>query len=247
MKGIVEFDKISKTFVTKDGVTSVLNDISFFINKGEIVSIVGPSGCGKSTILNIIANLEKPSSGNVSIQGKIGYMFQKDNLLNWRNVYKNITLGLEIQKKLTKENLDNIDSLLNKYDLNDFKYFYPKQLSGGMKQRVALIRTLALNPDILLLDEPFSALDYQTKLNVQEDVYKIIKNEQKTTILVTHDISEAIAMSDVVIVLSSRPASIKKILKIQLGNNRTPLTSRNHESFHQYFNSIWEVINNEQS
>lgn len=247
MKGIVEFDKISKTFVTKDGVTSVLNDISFFINKGEIVSIVGPSGCGKSTILNIIANLEKPSSGNVSIQGKIGYMFQKDNLLNWRNVYKNITLGLEIQKKLTKDNLDNIDSLLNKYDLNDFKYFYPKQLSGGMKQRVALIRTLALNPDILLLDEPFSALDYQTKLNVQEDVYKIIKNEQKTTILVTHDISEAIAMSDVVIVLSSRPASIKKILKIQLGNNRTPLTSRNHENFHQYFNSIWEVINNEQS
>ncbi len=246
MNQIVEFKNVSKSFVTSKELTKVLDDISFKINRGQIVSIVGPSGCGKSTILNIISNLEKEDEGKVFIDGKIGYMFQKDNLLSWRNVYQNITIGLEIQRKMNLENKTYIDNLLKKYELDEFKHFYPKQLSGGMKQRVAIIRTLALNPDILLLDEPFSALDYQTKLTVQEDIYRIIKNEKKTTILVTHDITEAISMSDIVIVLSSRPAHIKDIIEIDFSDiNRTPLSSRNHPHFQAYFNKIWREINNE--
>lgn len=246
MNQIVEFKNVSKSFVTSKELTKVLDDISFKINRGQIVSIVGPSGCGKSTILNIISNLEKEDEGKVFIDGKIGYMFQKDNLLSWRNVYQNITIGLEIQRKMNLENKTYIDNLLKKYELDEFKHFYPKQLSGGMKQRVAIIRTLALNPDILLLDEPFSALDYQTKLTVQEDIYRIIKNEKKTTILVTHDITEAISMSDTVIVLSSRPAHIKDIIEIDFSDiNRTPLSSRNHPHFQAYFNKIWREINNE--
>lgn len=245
MNQIVEFKNVSKSFITSKELTRVLDDVSFKINKGQIVSIVGPSGCGKSTILNIISNLEKEDEGIVQVEGKIGYMFQKDNLLSWRNVYQNITIGLEIQRKMNLENKTYIDSLLKKYELDEFKHFYPKQLSGGMKQRVAIIRTLALNPDILLLDEPFSALDYQTKLTVQEDIYKIIKNEKKTTILVTHDITEAISMSDVVIVLSTRPAHIKDIIEIDFSDiERTPLASRNHPHFQAYFNKIWREINN---
>jgi NitT/TauT family transport system ATP-binding protein len=246
MSSIVEFKNVSKSFVTSVELTKVLEDVSFNIKKGQIVSIVGPSGCGKSTILNIIAGLENVDEGEVNILGNIGYMFQKDNLMSWRNVYENITIGLEIQRKMNLENKTYIDDLLNKYELNEFKYFYPKQLSGGMKQRVAIIRTLALNPDLLLLDEPFSALDYQTKLTVQEDIYKIIKNEQKTTILVTHDITEAIAMSDVVIVLSYRPAHIKEIINIDFNDiNRTPLSARNHPHFQAYFNNIWREIHDE--
>ena len=246
MNQIVEFKNVSKSFVTTKEITKVLDNLSFKINKGQIVSIVGPSGCGKSTILNIIADLEKADEGNVFVQGKIGYMFQKDNLLSWRNVYDNITIGLEIQRKMNLENKTYIDKLLTKYQLEDFKYFYPKQLSGGMKQRVAIIRTLALNPDILLLDEPFSALDYQTKLTVQEDIYKIIKNEKKTTILVTHDVTEAISLSDVVIVLSNRPAKIKQIVNIDFNDpNKTPLSVRSNPLFQEYFNTIWKEIAHE--
>ena len=246
MNQIVEFKNVSKTFVTTKEITKVLDNLSFKINKGQIVSIVGPSGCGKSTILNILANLEKEDEGEVFVQGKIGYMFQKDNLLSWRNVIDNITIGLEIQRKMNLENKAYIDNLLKKYQLDEFKYFYPKQLSGGMKQRVAIIRTLALNPDILLLDEPFSALDYQTKLTVQEDIYKIIKNENKTTILVTHDVTEAISLSDVVIVLSNRPAKIKQIVNIDFNDpNKTPLSVRSNPLFQEYFNTIWKEIAHE--
>ena len=246
MNQIVEFKNVSKSFVTTKEITKVLDNLSFKINKGQIVSIVGPSGCGKSTILNILANLEKEDEGEVFVQGKIGYMFQKDNLLSWRNVIDNITIGLEIQRKMNLENKAYIDNLLKKYQLNEFKYFYPKQLSGGMKQRVAIIRTLALNPDILLLDEPFSALDYQTKLTVQEDIYKIIKNENKTTILVTHDVTEAISLSDVVIVLSNRPAKIKQIVNIDFNDpNKTPLSVRSNPLFQEYFNTIWKEIAHE--
>ena len=246
MNQIVEFKNVSKSFVTTKEITKVLDNLSFKINKGQIVSIVGPSGCGKSTILNILANLEKEDEGDVFVQGKIGYMFQKDNLLSWRNVIDNITIGLEIQRKMNLENKAYIDNLLKKYQLDEFKYFYPKQLSGGMKQRVAIIRTLALNPDILLLDEPFSALDYQTKLTVQEDIYKIIKNENKTTILVTHDVTEAISLSDVVIVLSNRPAKIKQIVNIDFNDpNKTPLSVRSNPLFQEYFNAIWKEITHE--
>ncbi len=191
MEKIVEINNLTKNFYTKDGEIQVLEDINFNVEKGEIFSILGPSGSGKSTILNILAKLLQPTTGNVSINGTIGYMFQRDHLLDWRTIMDNITIGLEIMnKKNDEESIARIERLLKTYDLWDFRNMYPKELSGGMRQRVALIRTLSVNPSVLLLDEPFSALDYQTRLMVNDDVYKIIKNEGKTGILVTHDISE---------------------------------------------------------
>ena len=188
---IVEVKNINMNFYTKEGELEVLKDVNFNLKEGEILTLLGPSGSGKSTILNILTNLLKPTSGDIKITGNIGYMFQKDNLLEWRNIMDNITIGLEIQGKKDKKSLDRVESLLKTYGLWDFRNMYPKELSGGMRQRVALIRTLSVNPDILLLDEPFSALDYQTRLLVCDDVYSIIKNENKSTILVTHDIGEA--------------------------------------------------------
>ncbi|TQW74093.1 ABC transporter ATP-binding protein, partial [Clostridioides difficile] len=193
---IVEVKNINMNFYTKEGELEVLKDVNFNLKEGEILTLLGPSGSGKSTILNILTNLLKPTSGDIKITGNIGYMFQKDNLLEWRNIMDNITIGLEIQGKKDKKSLDRVESLLKTYGLWDFRSMYPKELSGGMRQRVALIRTLSVNPDILLLDEPFSALDYQTRLLVCDDVYSIIKNENKSTILVTHDIGEAISISD---------------------------------------------------
>ncbi|MCK3711625.1 ATP-binding cassette domain-containing protein [Clostridioides difficile] len=188
---IVEVKNINMNFYTKEGELEVLKNVNFNLKEGEILTLLGPSGSGKSTILNILTNLLKPTSGDIKITGNIGYMFQKDNLLEWRNIMDNITIGLEIQGKKDKKSLDRVESLLKTYGLWDFRSMYPKELSGGMRQRVALIRTLSVNPDILLLDEPFSALDYQTRLLVCDDVYSIIKNENKSTILVTHDIGEA--------------------------------------------------------
>ncbi|MCY6957914.1 ABC transporter ATP-binding protein [Clostridium brassicae] len=180
--------------------TEALKDISFTVKQGEYISIVGPSGCGKSTVLNIIAGLLSPSEGNVLVDGKnidnssliIGYMFQKDQLFEWLTVWNNVLLGLKVQHKVNDDSINKVTKLLHDYNLWDFKNYYPKQLSGGMRQRVALIRTLALNPDILLLDEPFSALDYQSRLNASDEIYKIIKRENKTAIMVTHDIAEPI-------------------------------------------------------
>ena len=213
---ILELDKVSLTYFSSNGETQALNDISFSIEEGEFVSIVGPSGCGKTTILSIISGLIKPTSGEIKINTNessfIGYMFQKDNLFEWRTVRENVYIGLEIQKKKTKENMEYVDNLLKKYNLWDFRDKYPKQLSGGMRQRVALIRTLALKPKILLLDEAFSALDYQTRLNVCDDVFEIIKQMNLTAILVTHDISEAISLSDKIIILSSRFFCISTIV-----------------------------------
>ncbi|AVD34843.1 ABC transporter ATP-binding protein [Clostridioides difficile] len=191
---IVEVKNINMNFYTKEGELEVLKDVNFNLKEGEILTLLGPSGSGKSTILNILTNLLKPTSGDIKITGNIGYMFQKDNLLEWRNIMDNITIGLEIQGKKDKKSLDRVESLLKTYGLWDFRSMYPKELSGGMRQRVALIRTLSVNPDILLLDEPFSALDYQTRLLVCDDVYSIIKNENKSTILVTHDIGDAISI-----------------------------------------------------
>lgn len=194
MKNILEVKNICKTYQAKNGEIEALKDINFKIEEGEYVSIIGPSGCGKSTLLSIIAGLENKTSGTTYINGKIGYMLQKDNLLEWRTVLNNVFLGLEIQKSNTPENKKYVIELLKKYGLYEFKDKYPNQLSGGMRQRVALIRTLAIKPKILLLDEAFSALDYQTRLMVTEDIYKILKNEGITALMVTHDISEAIAM-----------------------------------------------------
>ncbi|MDV8115898.1 ATP-binding cassette domain-containing protein [Bacillus sp. BAU-SS-2023] len=189
MTSIVDVKNLTKNFYNKDGEIQVLNYINFSLNEGEILTLLGPSGSGKSTILNILTELLKPTSGKVNITGNIGYMFQKDHLLDWRTIMDNILIGLEIQKKKTPEAISRIERLLKTYGLWDFRNMYPKELSGGMRQRVALIRTLAVNPDILLLDEPFSALDYQTRILVSDDVYKIIRNEGKSAILVTHDIS----------------------------------------------------------
>ena len=242
-KKILKVRNISKTYQAKNGEIEALKNINFEVQEGEFVSIIGPSGCGKSTLLSIIANLESKTNGTIYIDGKIGYMLQKDNLLEWRTIYKNVLLGLEIQKSLTEENKEYVNKLLKKYGLYEFKDKYPNQLSGGMRQRVALIRTLAIRPKVLLLDEAFSALDYQTRLMVTEDIYKILKQENITTIMVTHDISEAISMSDRVIVLSNRPATVKTIYRINFKmENRTPLNCRENPKFSKYFNLMWREL-----
>ena len=249
MTSIVDVKNLTKNFYNKDGEIQVLNDINFSLNEGEILTLLGPSGSGKSTILNILTELLKPTSGKVNITGNIGYMFQKDHLLEWRTIMDNILIGLEIQKKKTPESISRIERLLKTYGLWYFRNMYPKELSGGMRQRVALIRTLAVNPDILLLDEPFSALDYQTRILVSDDVYKIIRNEGKSAILVTHDISEAISMSDKIAVLSKRPATVKSIYTIDLkiSGERTPIISRSAENFKDYFNILWKEIDSSET
>ena len=203
---VLEFINVSKDFCHKEELIEVLDNISFEVEEGEIVAIVGPSGAGKSTILNLISNLLTPTEGVVKVEGNIGYMFQRDCLFEWKTIYKNILLGLEIQKNKNEDSIKRVERMIEEYDLKNFKNSYPHQISGGMRQRVALIRTLAVNPDILLLDEPFAALDYQTKLIVSNDIYNIIKKEKKTAIMVTHDISEAISMADKIFILSNRPA-----------------------------------------
>lgn len=240
----LEMKNVSKTFYTEIGALDVLEDITFDLNEGEIIAIVGPSGSGKSTLLNIISKLIEPTEGKIYVDGEIGYMFQRDHLFNWRTVWKNIMLGLEIKKEKNQENIDKIKVLLNKYGLIDFTKSYPQELSGGMRQRIALIRTLATNPQVLLLDEPFSALDYQTRINVSEDIYKMIKDSNVSAILVTHDISEAIAMADRVIVLSHRPAKLKKIIDIKTDSpDNTPFNKRLSSEFRKYFDEIWGLLN----
>lgn len=252
MKPLLEVRDISLTYHTLSGETSALSHISFDLMPGEFLAIVGPSGCGKSTLLNLICGLLKPQQGEILMDGKpvskgdprMGYMLQKDHLLEWRSIYRNIILGLEIRGELTPEKKELIEEMLNTYGLDKFRNARPSQLSGGMRQRAALIRTLALKPDLLLLDEPFSALDYQTRLSVSHDIGTILKKEKKPAILVTHDISEAISMADRVIILSSRPASVQKIVPIHLDvEDRTPLSSRNAPNFKSYFNQIWKELN----
>lgn len=243
---VLKFKNVSKNYCNKGESLEVLKDIEFELGEGQIIAITGPSGSGKTTILNLISGLLKPSKGQIETNGEIGYMFQKDHLFEWRTVYDNVILGLEIKKMLNDENIKKVNRMLDIYELKEFKNNYPSELSGGMRQRVALIRTLAVNPSILLLDEPFAALDYQTKLKVCDDMYKIIKKENKSTIIVTHDITEAISIADKVIVLSHRPAKIKKIYNINLTIDgvRTPFKSRSSKEFKDYFNAIWEELNN---
>ena len=248
---VLDVHKIEEKYQAVNGEITALKEISFCAEKGELISIVGPSGCGKSTLLSILAGLIKPTSGDIFVKGQkvegisahIGYMLQNDNLLEWRTIYRNVMLGLEIQNNMTPENIQRVIQLLKTYELYDFKDKYPSQLSGGMRQRVALIRTLAINPDILLLDEAFSALDYQTRLTVTNDVYKILKQEQVTTIMVTHDIPEGISMGDKVMILSPRPAVVKEVLTIDFEDeNRTPLNCRKNPKFSKYFDYIWKEL-----
>ncbi|MBO4413004.1 MAG: ABC transporter ATP-binding protein [Clostridia bacterium] len=256
---ILKFENVSLRYHTKDGETLALKDVNFSVYEQEFVAIVGPSGCGKTTLLSLIAGILKPSEGKIYLDGKdislyknkalqgenasLGYMFQKDQLFEWRNIWKNVTLGVELKKKKKDTQLlSRVENLLNKYGLGSFKKSKPSELSGGMRQRVALIRTLALNPTLLLLDEPFSALDFQTRLNVCDNVSKIISNEKKTAILVTHDISEAVSLADRVIVLSSRPGTVKKIVEINLKEFGTPLERRESKKAHEYFDEIWNEL-----
>lgn len=252
MGELLKIDHISYTYHSLDGETPAIFDVSFHVMEGEFLGIVGPSGCGKSTLLSLIAGLLTPSGGSIYINGRdikssgknIGYMLQRDHLLDWRNTLKNVTLGMEIQNRLSEDSYVHINELMNTYGLITFKNSYPSELSGGMRQRAALIRTLLLEPDILLLDEPFSALDYQTRLEVSDDIWGIIRKEKKTAILISHDISEAISMSDRVIVLSSRPGTVKQVFDIHLSiENRTPFTSRSAPEFKDYFNMIWKELN----
>ncbi|TZE81722.1 ABC transporter ATP-binding protein [Calorimonas adulescens] len=239
---IVSMKNTSMSYHTIDGETKAIDRVTFEVKRGELFGIVGPSGCGKSTILSLISGLLKPSSGKIYVGGKVSYMLQKDYLLAWRTITQNALLGLEIQKKLTPENRENVVNMLKKYGLSDFLNHYPGQLSGGMRQRVALIRTLAVGPDILLLDEPFSALDYQTRLAIADEVWRIIKQEKKTALFVTHDISEAISMSDSILVLSKRPGRPINIHKIVTSGEQGPLNRRNAPEFRKYFNEIWREL-----
>jgi NitT/TauT family transport system ATP-binding protein len=233
------------------GETQALTDVNFEVNEGEFISILGPSGCGKSTLLNIMSGLLEPSGGSVFYKGeniknnldKIGYMFQKDHLLEWNTVWENVILGLKIKKQLNDESKERANELLDTYGLLRFKNHYPSELSGGMRQRVALIRTLALKPEILFLDEPFSALDYQSRLLVCDDVYEIIKTEKKTAIMVTHDIAEAISVSQKIMVLTKRPSNVKVEINVDFSNDDlTPFERRKAPQFSKYFSVLWKEL-----
>ena len=246
-KQILKIKDLKKNYHTKDGEIKAVDNFTFDLEEGKFIAIVGPSGCGKSTILSVLAGLEEKSDGEIIVDDKkIGYMLQQDSLFNWRTVLDNCLLGLELNKSLNNENKEYVINLLNTYGLKEFINSYPNQLSGGMRQRVALIRTLATKPDLLLMDEPFSALDYQTRLTVSDDVYNIIKKEKKSAIMVTHDIAEAISMSDKVIVLSKRPCYIKDIIDINLTDKSNPINNRKAKEFTYYYEKIWKAIDHVQ-
>jgi len=244
MNKILKIVDLKKDYYTLQGEITAIENISLELEKGKFLSIVGSSGCGKSTLLNIIAGLDTQTSGTICYEPnlKIGYMLQDDALLPWLTVFQNAILGLKLQNMDTTSNTEYVKKLLTTYGLESFINKYPNELSGGMKQRVALIRTLATKPDLLLLDEPFSALDYQSRLMVSDDVYKIIKNENKTVIMITHDIAEAISLSDTIIVLSKRPAIIKKIYDINLSSKSTPINNRKCPEFAIYYDKIWRDL-----
>lgn len=243
MNKILKVSNLKKYYHTPKEEILALEDITFDVNEGEFISIVGPSGCGKSTILSILSNLIDKSSGNITVNNKtIAYMLQSDSLLPYLTILDNALIGLKITKKLTKKNKEYVISLLKTYGLGEFLDKYPNSLSGGMRQRVALIRTLAVKPDILLLDEATSALDYQSSLIISDDIYNILKKENKTLIMVTHDIGLAISMSDRVIVLSKRPSVIKNIYEIKLSNKSTPINNRRDKEFSKYYEMIWRDL-----
>ncbi len=247
---VLELRNLDFTYHGKDRETPAIESISFAVKEGEFVGLVGPSGCGKTTILNLLAGIYPPAGGDILLLGKplaptsrqIALMPQRDQLFEWRTIEKNVMLGLEITKTKTKENVKYGLSLLSKYGLGDVVKKHPSELSGGMRQRVALIRTLVLRPDVLLLDEPFSALDFQTRLNVCDDVYSIIKQEKKTALLVTHDISECISLCDKVVVLSARPGRVKEIISVDIDKTLSPLRRRESPEFGKYFERIWKLL-----
>ena len=251
MEPILQFTDVTLIYHTKHGETPATENLTFSVNEGEFVAFIGPSGCGKSTLLSLLCGLIKPEDGSILIDGAaapeghtgIGYMLQKDHLFEWRTIYDNVALGMEIQKKLNKSTHSQLKEMLQSYGLGGFEKARPSELSGGMRQRAALIRTLALKPDLLLLDEPFSALDYQTRLSVCDDISSIIRSTGKTAILITHDLSEAISVADRILILSSRPGRIKAILPIDFPPEYdSPLKRRNAGEFSAYFNQVWKLL-----
>lgn len=246
---ILKFDDVTKVFYSKTQETVAVSNLSFSVEQGEFVAIIGPSGCGKTTILSLICKLIQPTSGTITAYGDnpIGYMLQRDQLFEWRTIEKNVMLGLEIQRRKNPETEKYAVDLLEKYGLGEFRKHYPQELSGGMRQRAALIRTLATEPSLLLLDEPFSALDFQTRLEVCDDVYKIIKSENKTALLVTHDISEAISLADKIIVLTKRPATLKTVHYTHLEDIDTPLKRRESPDFSRQFETLHKLLHGEQT
>ena len=246
---ILALDSVNLIYQTEKDETEAVRDLTVSVDEGEFIALVGPSGCGKTTLLSMIAGLIKPTSGSVIIDGAdadpsaglVGYMLQRDNLFEWLTIEQNVLLGLSVRKTLNDENKSYALSMLEKYGLGEFRTHFPTQLSGGMRQRAALIRTLAFRPKILLLDEPFSAVDFQTRMTVCDDVYSIIKSEGKTAILVTHDISEAVSMADRVIVLTKRPATVKNIFSVDI-DAPTPLKKRESPRFSEWFDRIWKEV-----
>lgn len=241
---LLEVNNLYKSYYTLKDELKVLDNISFKVYENDFIGIIGPSGCGKSSILNILAKLDNEFNGDLKYRDniKIGYMLQEDALFDWLTIYENAIIGLKIKKILNKENVRYVNNLLMKYNLYEFKNKYPCELSGGMKQRLALIRTLAIKPDILLLDEPYCALDYHTRLKVSNDVFNILKEENKTAIIVTHDIEEAISMCNKIIVLSNRPAHIKRIYDIELEDKSSPIENRKCRNFSYYYELLWKEI-----
>jgi len=242
---LLSVENVSIYYHTPQGETEAVRDLSFSVRRGEFVAVVGPSGCGKTTVLSLIMGLNPPSKGQVRFpQGPcpMGYMLQRDNLLEWRTLERNAQLGLEVRHALNKETKARTVGLLQKYGLGDFLSYLPGQLSGGMRQKGALIRTLALDPELLLLDEPFSALDYQTRLTLADEVFSIIHEEGKTALLVTHDIGEAVSMADRVLVFSDRPATLKKEILLDFPREMTPLVRREQPAFQEYFAAIWKEL-----
>ncbi len=248
----VELENVGLNYHTEAGEVVALRDVNLTVKDQEFVAIVGQSGCGKSTLLSLVSGLLKPSQGLVTIDGnqvqgtskRIGYMLQQDYLFEWRTILDNALLGLEIAKERTPEAMDAVKEMLKTYGLGGFEHYYPSQLSGGMRQRVALIRTLAMKPDVLLLDEPFSALDYQNRLSVGEEVVKILRERKKTVIMVTHDIPEAVSMANRVVVMTPRPGTIRSIHPIKMcDEGLTPLQTREVPQFREYFGAIWKELN----
>lgn len=250
MNQIISVRDATLTYQARNGEVEALGGVSFDVAEGEFVSIVGPSGCGKSTLLGVMAGLETLDGGTVTLYGqpvsgtndRMGFMPQRDQLFEWRSIRDNVMLGLQIRRDHDPEHHRRVETLLTRYDLSEFALKRPDQLSGGMRQRCALIRTLATEPDILLLDEPFSALDYQTRLAVSGDIWRIIRSEGKTALLVTHDISEAVSMSDRVVVLSRRPATVKAVFDMGELRQMDPLKRRENATFARYFDAIWKEL-----
>ena len=243
MKEVLRFDNVSMHYHSKQGETIALQEVNFSVFEGEFVAIIGPSGCGKTTLLSLAAGLLSPTKGKVVTDGSsFGYMLQRDELFPWRTIEKNIFLPLEIKRSNTEQHRQRALALAEKYGLSQFLKNYPAALSGGMRQRAALIRTLSVNPDILLLDEPFSALEYQTRLSVCDDVYKIIREEGKTALLITHDISEAISVADKIFVLSRRPARVIAQHTLDFPESE-PLKRRENKLFSHWFEILWKELN----